>query len=183
MSKNSTFGLSIVTDRYAAAFISLAEQIDMLDKFDTDLALIKETFIENKDLKDFLEHPLIQLNDKKEVIDSIFRKHVSVYTLNLLKVLIEKNRIFILPLLADHYREILNKKRNIVTANIITAVEIDDEVKNRVKDKLQNLLNSTINIKSETDKNIIAGMVVKIGDKILDGSLKTKLETMKKQLI
>lgn len=183
MSKTNNFGLSIVTDRYVAAFIGLAEKLDLLDKFDADLMLIKETFDKNEDLKSFMEHPLIQVNDKKEVIDSIFREHISVYTLNLFKLLIEKNRVLILPLLVEHYKGMLDKKRNITTAQVITAIEIDEEIKNRVKDKLQSLLNCTINIKSVIDTSIIAGMVVRIDDKIVDGSIKTKLDNMKKQLI
>ena len=183
MSDTNTFGLSIVADRYALAFMELAEKQDLFDKFDSDLALIKETINANKDLKDFLEHPLIQSNDKKEVIDRIFREHISIYTLNLIKLLIDKNRIFILALLADHYKALLNKKRNISTAQIITAIEIDEDTKNRVKEKLERVLSKTIVMETVIDKEIIAGMIVKIDDKIIDGSIKTKFENMKKNVI
>jgi F-type H+-transporting ATPase subunit delta len=183
MSETNSFGLSIITDRYATAFMELAEKQDMLDKFDYDLALVKETIKTNKELQDFLEHPLIQSNDKKEVIDRIFREHISIYSLNLIKLLIDKNRIFILALLADHYKALLNKKRNISTAQIITAIEIDEDTKNRVKEKLEMVFNKTIEIKTVLDKEIIAGMIVKVGDKVLDGSIKTKFENMKKQVL
>lgn len=183
MSKAKAFDSSIVTDRYAAAFLELAEKHDLLDKFDLDLALVKETFISNNDLKDFLEHPLIQSNDKKEVIDKIFREHISVYTLNLMKLLIDKNRFFMILHLVEHYKKLLNKKRNISNAQIITAIEIDEEVKNTVKQKLERVFSKNINIETVVDKEIIAGMIVKIDDKILDGSIKTKLENMKRQLI
>lgn len=177
------FGLSIITNRYAKAFIELAEKTDMFDKFNSDLMLAKETFEQNKELKDFIGHPLIQTCDKKEAIDDIFRNHISVYSLNLLKILIDKNRIFILSGLSGHYSNLLDKKRNITVAQVITAIEIDEATKNRVKEKLQSLLNTAIKINSSVNKDIIAGMTIKIGDKIIDGSIKTKLETMKKQLI
>ncbi|HBG50165.1 MAG TPA: hypothetical protein DDW90_11875 [Cyanobacteria bacterium UBA9971] len=183
MSDTNTFGLSIIADRYALAFMDLAQRQDMFDKFDSDLALVKETVAVNKDLKDFVEHPLIQASDKKEVIDKIFREHVSVYTLNLIKLLIDKNRLHILAILADHYKALLNKKRNISTAQIITAIEIDEETKNRVKEKLQKVFSKTIEVETSIDKEIIAGMIVKVGDKIIDGSIKTKFENMKKQVV
>jgi len=183
MSDTNTFGLSIIADRYALAFMDLAQRQDMFDKFDADLALVKETVDANKDLKDFLEHPLIQASDKKDVIDKIFREHVSVYTLNLIKLLIDKNRIHILAILADHYKALLNKKRNISTAQIITAIEIDENTKNRVKEKLERVFSKTIEIETSIDKEIIAGMIVKVGDKIIDGSIKTKFENMKKQVV
>ncbi len=183
MSEAKVFNLSIVADRYSIAFIELAEKHNELDKFNTDLALVKQTIKENRDLKDFLEHPLIQINDKKEIIDRVFKDYISVYTVNLIKLLIDKNRIFILSLISDHYKEHLNKKRNISTAKVITAVEIDEETRNRLKEKLENIFNEKIIIETTIDKEIIAGMIVRIGDKIIDGSIKTKLETMKKQLI
>jgi len=183
MSDTNTFGLSIITDRYAIAFMGLAEQQDMLDKFDQDLAIIKETVNSNKDLKDFLEHPLIQSSDKKDVTERIFRDHVSGFSINLIKLLIDKNRILILSMLADHYKALLQKKRNISTAQIITAVEISEDVKYRVKEKLERIFSRTIEIETTVDKEIIAGMIVKIDDKIIDGSIKTKFENMKKNII
>ena len=183
MSKTGTFDLSIVTNRYAKAFIELAEKVDLQDKFNEDLMLVKETFEANKDLKDFTEHPLIQNNDKKEIIDTIFREHISIYTLNLLKILVESNRIFILPLLSKHYKELLDKKRNIVTAQVITAIEIDEDARNMLKHKLQVLLSSEVNLEQTIDEDIIAGVIVKIGDKVIDGSIRTGIENMKKQLI
>lgn len=183
MSDTNTFGLSIITDRYATAFMELAERQDMFDKFDSDLAIIKETINSNKELKDFLEHPLIQSSDKKEVTESIFGEHISVFSLNLVKLLIDKNRILILPMLADHYKALLRKKRNISTAQVITAIEISEEIKNRVKEKLEKILSRTIEIETTIDKEIIAGMIVKIDDKIIDGSIRTKFENMKKNIM
>ena len=183
MSEVKTFNLSIIADRYALALMEVAEKHNELDKFDSDLALIKRTVNENKDLKDFLEHPLIQAGDKNEVISSIFGNYISVFTLNLIKLLIGKNRVNILSIVSDHYRELLCKKRNISTAKVITAVEIDEAVINRVREKLEKMFSKTINIETSLDKEIIAGMIVKIGDKVIDGSIKTKLEKMKKQLI
>lgn len=183
MSEKGIFDLSIITDRYAKAFIELAEKQDMLDKFNSDLIAVKETIKSNKDLSDFLEHPLIQASDKKEVMEKVFGEHVSPYTLNLIKLLIDKNRALILTLLADHYRAILREKRNIATAQIISAIEIDDDIKDRVKEKLERAFKRTIELEHVIDKDIIAGMIVKIDDKVVDGSIRTKLENMKRQLI
>jgi len=183
MSEANTHNLSIITNRYATAFIELAEKHNLLDKFDADLALIKETLRQSKDLNDFLQHPIVNNNDKCDVIEKIFGADISNFSLNLVKLLIEKNRVFILSSLSSHYTELLNKKRNISKAQVITAVHIDDEVLNRVKDKLEKMFEKQIYIESNIDEDIIAGMIVKIGDKIIDGSIKTKIQKMKKQLI
>jgi len=183
MSENNTFGLSVIADRYAKAFIDLGQNQNLLDKFNDDLALLKETIENNKELKDFFEHPLIQPADKKDVVNSIFSEQISNYTLNLVKLLIDKNRTLLIVLLYEHYRGMLNKMRNISTAKVITAIEISDEIKDRLKEKLEKVFNQTIEIKTEINQEIIAGMIVKVGDKVLDGSVKTKFENMKKSLV
>jgi F-type H+-transporting ATPase subunit delta len=77
----------------------------------------------------------------------------------------------------------LNKKRNISIAEVITAVEIDENTVQKLKYKLEEVFNCTVEITHSVDSEIIAGMIVKIGDKTIDGSIKTKFENMKKQLI
>lgn len=183
MSGGNNIGLSTIAERYAIALIELAEKYNTLDEFNQNLIAIKETMALNPDLNTFLTHPTVKIEDKKEIIDTIFKSSVSNYVLNTLKILIERNRIFILPSIVSHYRQLLNKKRNIMPATIITAINIDEATKNKIKSKLEQIFNSTIEIETETDSKIIAGVVVNIGDKVIDGSIKTKLENMKKQLI
>ena len=183
MTNGKNTGLSTIADRYAIAMIDLGEKTDQLDAFHTDFNTINATVSSNPELSTFLTHPIIPLNEKKELIEKIFVGSISQYALNLVRLLLDRNRVFLLPAVASHYSELLNKKRNISIANVITAIEIDEETQNRIKNKLQSILNQNITIKSEIDPEIIAGMVVKVGDKTIDGSIRTKLENMKRQLI
>ncbi|MFH0702364.1 MAG: ATP synthase F1 subunit delta [bacterium] len=176
-------GLTIIADRYAIALIELGEKINRLDIFNDDLFRVKATFEANKELVKFLEHPIIPLKDKKDVIDSIFKNFISQYIINLLKLLLDINRIFIFSFIVEHYHKILNQKRNIVVAQVITAIKIEDDIKNKVKNQLEELFNMKIELEPKIDSDIIAGMIIKVGDRIIDGSIKTKLENMKKQLI
>lgn len=175
-------GLSIVTDKYAVAMIEIAEKNGKLDEINNDLALIKEVVTGNAELCDFLEHPLIKNEDKKDVLEKIFKEEIGEYSLNLVKLLADRGRLIILPFVFDYYNKILCKIRNIDTAKVITAVEIDENTVNRIKEKLEKMFNKQINIESMIDEDIIAGIVVKIDDKVIDGSIRTRLEDMKKQL-
>ncbi len=183
MSTKGNFRLSIIASRYAKAFIALGEAQNLLDEFNADLKTIKETIHTNKELSTFIAHPLVSIIDKKEIIDTIFKDNISQYTLNLTKLLIDRNRIFILPLISNHFQQLLNKKRNITTAQVITAIEINEETKTKLKEKLEKLFAQQIDLETVVDEKIIAGMVVQIDEKVIDGSIKTKLEKMKKQLI
>lgn len=172
-----------MTNGYATAMIQLAEQNGCLDSVNADLHLMKEIIGSHKELKGFLEHPLIEKPDKKDALEKIFRENITSWSMNLVKLLLDNNRMFLLPSIAEQYSKLLSEKRNIDTAQVITAVEIDENTINRVKEKLEKLFNSKINIETHVDKDIIAGMIVKIRDKIIDGSIRTKFENMKKQLI
>jgi F-type H+-transporting ATPase subunit delta len=180
---NESSGIILVADRYAEAMMQIAEKQDNFDLINSDLQLIKETLNSSRDLKEFIEHPLISSEDKKEILTAIFNNSIQNSTLKLVKILADSKRLIILYYLADHYKKMLFDKRNITTAKVITAVEVSEEILDRVRDKLERLFNKNIQIESNIDKEIIAGMIINIDDKVIDGSIRTKLLNMKKQLI
>lgn len=183
MSSTNKAEITLIAERYAIALFELGEKDNKLDEYDADLQKIKATLDLSKDLSVFLAHPTISIGDKKEILDSIFKSEISQHSLNLMKLLLDRNRIFILTAIVNNFHTILNKKKNIVLARVITAVEINEDIKNRVKGKLENKFSKQIELESKIDPEIIAGMIVEIGDKIIDGSVKTKLENMRRQLI
>jgi len=183
MSNGNNTGLSTIADRYANALIELGEKYNQLDMYNSDLGLISATLESHKDLTKFLEHPTIPIGDKKEIIENIFKEAVSSNILNTIKLLLDRNRMFVFPSIASHYTELLNKKRNITIAEVFTAIVIDEEIKNRVKSQLEKLFNKNITLEHKIQPDIIAGMVVKVGDRVIDGSIKARLENMKKQMI
>lgn len=116
MNQDNGFKITLIADRYAKALFELGEKTNLLDEFDHDLAAILSTFKENDDLYKFLIHPLIMIEEKKEVLDAIFRNSVSLYILNTLKLVLDRNRIHAFPAIVAEYHSILNKKRNISVA-------------------------------------------------------------------
>lgn len=182
MSDKGIFGLSIIVDKYATAMMELADRYNLHDDINRDLYLLKDLVKSNNELSLLIDHPIISNDDKKDVLEKILSGEVTEYVLNLVRVLADGNRLFIMHLIADHYNAILCKKRNIDTAEVITAIPIDEGTLARVKEKLEKLFQKQVNIKACIDESIIAGMVIKISDKVIDGSIKTKFENMKKQL-
>lgn len=183
MSNEYFGGVSIIASRYAVALIELGEQNSLSDKFDSDLNVVKQTIEENKELSEFLRHPEVSSVDKKEVIEVIFKEHISETILNTIKLLIDRHRIFILAPLANIYHKQLNKVKNILEAIVISAIPLEEETLNRIKQKLEDIYQKTLELSSKVDKEIIAGIVVKIEDKVIDGSIKNRLDKMKNQFI
>lgn len=175
--------LILVSQRYCDALFELANDDEDLNLFKQNLCIVSETFKENKEFLDILEHPTISKADKKDIINTVFEGKISQNILNFLNLLIDRNRMFAFFAIVHLFNNKFNEKRNIMCVEVVSAIEIDDEIKNKLIRKLESIYQKNVCLDVSTDKNIIAGMILKVGDNVIDGSIKTKLEKMKRQLI
>ena len=172
-----------IAERYSDAIIEVAKDKDELDKTLDDLKTINSSLAECPELKMFLEHPTLPNKDKKDTLQGILKDKISNSVLNFLMLLIDKNRLFAFNSIVSAYEKSLNKIRNISIAKVTTAVEIDEDTKNKLKAKLEELFKKEIKLELMKDTEIIAGMVVEVEEKTIDGSIRTKIDSMKKQLL
>lgn len=175
--------LIIIAKRYSKALMELATSDDELNGIYGNLAMVLETIHSSEDLQKVIAHPSISNDVKKEIFSEIFGKEISIDVMHFLFILIDRNRIFALGAIINSLKDLMNKKYNILVIKAISAVELSDEMKNKLGQKLENIYGKTINLETQTDESLIAGMVLKIGDKIIDGSVKSRLESMKRTLI
>lgn len=176
-------GITIIADRYAEAMLKIAEENNALDFIKNDFPLIDNTLKQNEEFKNFLEHPLIPRSDKKDVIEKLFKDKVSPYLINLIKLLLDRNRMYIFSAIAQSFIKQFNKKFNIISAQIITAIDIDDHMKGVIQHKLSTLLSKHVDVNTKLDPDIIAGVVIKVEDKIIDGSIKGRLESIQRTIL
>lgn len=173
----------LIAQRYSDALASIAKEGKLTyDKISTDIGLIESTLSQSKDLNDFLINPLISVDDKKEVLDKVFSSEIDVLVLNLLKLLVDKNRFNIFNEIISSYKKLLDDINNISRINVVSAVEMSEESKNKLKIKLEEKLKKNVILDLSIDEAIIAGLVIKIGDNIIDMSLKHKLEDLSKSI-
>ncbi len=175
--------LIIVAKRYSSALIKLASNDEELNSLYENLVLVYETIESSNVMKEFISHPSIAKSDKKEVLAEIFGTKISKNILNFLYILLDRNRIFALGAIIKSLKDSMNKKYNILVIRAISAVELSDEMKAKLKEKLESIYKKQINLDTKIDENLIAGMILKIGDKTIDGSVKTRLDSMKRALI
>lgn len=174
---------SIVADRYSNALVRLVQEGRIsYEKISEDLVNIKETLSKSKDLAEFLENPIISADDKKEIINRIFSSEVDALILNFLKVLIDKNRFITFYEIYESYSKTVDSIKNISRVNVVSAVQIPDDAKARLKEKLEYKLKKSVILDLDIDSNIIAGLIIKIGDDVIDMSLKHKLEDLSKNI-
>lgn len=130
-----------------------------------------------------LENPAISDETKFSIIDEVFTKYVNEKIRDFLKILIEKKRFKELEGIVAAYQEELDKINNLQRVEVISAVELDDNSKQRIIEKLQKRLQKNVIAQWQTDEEIIGGLVVKINDDVIDSSLKNKLENLSKNII
>ena len=172
-----------IAKRYADGLFASAKDSDKVQDVFDNLMLIQETLEASQDLKTFLENPIISHDDKKDAVIQIFKSSLSDLSFNFLLLLIDNNRFEVFNNVVREYSNKINELNNIIEVNVISAVQLNDDMKEKLINKLKNKTSKNIIANYRLNPDIIAGLVIEINDKTIDTSLKTKLNNLKKQLI
>lgn len=166
--------------RYAQAVFELAQENKELDKWQSDLHKMVVA-VNTGSLLDALQDPKIKIEDKARFIKERVRG-ISPLAVNLALLLVSKSEINIIGDVAAEYNAMLNKYRGIETAEVITAVPLDEKDKEKLKAQLGALTGAKIELKEEINPAILGGVIARVGGKLLDGSTRSKLAALKKNL-
>ena len=169
--------------KYAAALLALAKETGTLEEVEQELAQIGEIVQQNPELTGFWRNQLISREAKKEVVERIFTQHLNPMVMRFLGVVIDRGRIALLPDIIDVYLELSHVERNIAEAQVRLAVDLTDEEETRLIRELTELTGKEIYLEKTIDPSILGGMIVTIGDRRIDGSLKRQLHEMKTTLL
>lgn len=173
----------LIAERYAESLIEFGKDGKLsYIAIATDLASVLTIISHSQDLYTTLTNPLISAQDKENIIDAVFEKDVDVLIKNFLKLLVEKNRFNLIYDIVNVYNTLLDDINGIVRVEVVSAIDLNDDEKNRIQDKLAEKLSKQISVKYNTNPAIIAGLQVKMGDDIIDMSVLHKLEEFKKTI-
>ena len=168
--------------KYSNALFQSAKEAGKTEKVYDDIVFISETIDTNVGLKNALLNPIVSLSDKKDIVQKLFSVHIEKITLDFIFLLLEHNRLDCLNEVVNCYNQASNKLNNIITPTVISAVELNDEQKNRIISKLENKTNKKVLPEYTVKPDIIGGIIIEIDDKTIDCSIKTKFDNMRKQL-
>ncbi len=184
MKNNTDKQISTSAKNYADSLVQVGKDgVMSYDAILNDLNTIKEITASSDELVKVMENPAISINSKNEIIDSVFSNQISDKIINFLKILIDKKRFNELNQIISAYSNEVDNISNIKRVEVISAVEITDDRKQRLIEKLQNKLQKNVIVNLATDNEIIGGLVIKIDDDVIDNSLKNKLENLSKNII
>ena len=165
--------------RYAMALYEVAEEKGKVEEYLKDLRSVCDLIDANKDFYEVIKHPQISTKKKKDTFINIFKGNIDQDLLSFLLILIEKNRILFLREKLNQMEQIYLEKNNTLEATVKTAVPLLDEEKEQLKFKLENQYNKKIILTSVIDKSILGGVYVRVGNDVIDGTVKSKLSELK----
>ncbi|BAS55808.1 ATP synthase F1 subuint delta [Leptolyngbya boryana NIES-2135] len=167
---------SEVLEPYAQALMSLGQSNDLVDRFGEDVTNILDTLNASEDLKAFITNPLAKGDLKKAVLAQVFGEAVHPFTRNFLMLLVDRRRVMFLEGICQQYQKLLRKLKQAVLAEVTSTVELNDDQKNAVRDKVKALTNaSSVDIETKIDPDLIGGVIIKVGSQVIDASLRGQL--------
>ncbi len=173
---------ALVGRRYAMALYEIAKAQDKVADFAKDCDLIASTLKASRELLNAVKSPIINQEKKVNLLKAVFSGKVGKQIENALALLVQKGRAAIIPDVMKEFQAILNEQSGIVTARVESAVPLSEAEKQAIAQKLEGVIGKTIRIENVVNPALIGGLTVRIGDTVIDGSVKHKLERLKEEL-
>lgn len=166
--------------RYAKSLFDLAKKKQILEDVREDMALIHQVCVSNRDFRVMLKSPLIKGDKKLKVIKSIFdSKFTSDFSKILMEIIVRKGREKFLDYVAKSFLQLYDIEKHIQRGKLISAKPLSAEQVDQIKAKVEKETGDTFEVELEIDPSLIGGFVLKIGDKLFDGSIATSLRQLK----
>ena len=168
--------------RYAQAVFQIALEKDELDGWLEDLTLLA-TATENAEFSEFLDAPQVPDSQTFEVITSTLGDRVGPLAINLLALLASRNIANTVPSIVEQYQRLLDAHRGIERAEVVSAVPLDDAQRRQIEELLGGLVGKEVRLTSRVELGIVGGLVARVGDRVIDGSTRTRLQAMRRELV
>ena len=168
--------------RYAKALFVLDKKSGNLESRLKDFKMLLDVFDANSKLFRYLKAPYVHVKEKNNMIRDILKDEYDSVIMNFLLYLVKKGRINNFELIAKHYRHMVNEELGIWEADIITAVPLDEENETNLKKSLSEKFRKKIVLSNKVDPKIIGGVILVVGNEMLDFSVTGRLKKIKENL-
>jgi len=171
-----------VASRYAKSVFDLAIEIKLVDKVFNDMLLIDRVCNENRSLVIMLKNPIIRYDFKLNVLTRIFQKHVEEITMKFMTLICRKNRADILPATSKVYVELYHGYKGIIRADVSSAVKLSSEIQKDFISIVTKATGKKVELSTNVNESLIGGYILQVGDKMIDNSLKNKINNLRREL-
>ena len=174
----------LVSKTYAQALFELAVEENKTAPFMEEAAGLLEVIRTNVEFGQFMNHPKIQKEDKIEVVKNVFENQISKELVGFLVTIVEKDRYTEIEDILGEFIAAIKEYNNIGTAYVTTAIALENKEKQDIESRLLATTKyETIECVYHVDESLIGGMVIKMGDRVVDSSIRTKLDKLQRELL
>ena len=175
--------MSVVGDRYAESLFDLAKEENKVTQYLDDIKLVGEVLDSDPQIVQFFNHVLIENDKKIQLLDQSFKGNVDQYVLNFLKLLVQSRRIRYIDDIVKSYIHLSNQYLGIEEGMIYTPYELTDQQIQDIEKAISQKENKKVTLKVSIDPSLLGGIKVQIANRIYDGTIKNKVEMLKKELL
>lgn len=173
----------LVSKTYGDALFQLAVETNKTDSFLEEVRGIQQTIAENPDLMRLMSHPKIVKEEKLKILEDVFKGRISDEMLGLMLMLVTKGHYTNVEEVLAYFAECVKEYKNIGTAYVTSALELSENQKQQLKQKLLDTTHYVeFEMHYEVDAALIGGMVIRIKDRVVDSSIRTKLYDLSREL-
>lgn len=170
--------------RYAKTIFELGQEKGMLERFSKDFSALKQTIESVHEFIPFLANPTYDFSQRVGLFLEVAKKiDLSDIIINLVKLLMEGNKVKLLPYICNFFQDLMDFYAGKVRGTLKTAIELSSDELNAIALAVENALKKKVELKVEVDKDVIGGLMLKVGDVVYDGTVKKQLEILKDNLI
>ena len=183
MSSKSTFSNS-TSKSYAVALYELSQESSEIDKIENEIKALKKLLQDSSDFKDAIASPTVLKDEKKRIMFEIADKNNFNNILKkFLGFLAVKNRLFFLSKIIDSFLKLFSDNKGEFMAKLISSKKLSKEEKEKIQAELSKEFKSKLNIQYEHDPSLIGGLIINVGSIMIDTSIKTRLNKLKKSMM
>lgn len=173
-----------IANRYAQALFDIGVETNTLSRLVSELHDFANTYSASSELRAVLDNPLVAEADRDGLIAELARRMELGDTVrNTVRLLAQRRRLPIVPTLARALQRMSDERQGLVRAQVISAKPLDEAYAQRLQAELEKLTGKKVLLARQVDPTLIAGVVTRIGDTIIDGSIRTRLEDLRAQLL
>lgn len=173
----------LISKTYGDALFDVAMESERLDDFLNEAQMVLNLFLDNKDLVKLMNHPKVPKEEKVTLLENCFSQGISAELLGIMRIMVMKDRTSNMEEVLEYFIDRVKEHKNIGRATVTAAMELTGQQKEKIKKKLLETTNYVeFEITYKVDPSLIGGMVIRIKDRVVDSSIKTKLSTLSREL-
>jgi F-type H+-transporting ATPase subunit delta len=174
---------ALLAKRYAKALFAVGKEENALDEYATSLKEFATMLADNPELDDALSNPMYPLDAREGVMAEVVKAaDLSTIMGNFLNLIVQKRRADVLCDIAEMFQILVDEENNIAQGTVVSATELSAEMQAKVQETLEKITGKQVTLTTQVDESIIGGMIAKVGDLVMDGSIKTQLEELKESI-